>query len=458
MVNIESIDVWVLKTNTSGGRIAEACIKKNVAAVGWSINENDKLNEKVYSFEDYVNKASLLHDDLSKVIALVKKIKVNDLIWIRNPNEGYYYIGRRIDTSMWQYSMDLDDYKLDMQNQLTNIVWHRIGDESDVPGVITSQFHRRGQTLYRINTGWESAVRYSSKIYNEVSKENIYDCQAIKYDKDNFFNMLSPDEVEDLIYFYLYDKYGYIVVPSSNKIGTPNYEYVLLDKNNPEKRVYVQAKNGNIDLVTDDYTELANNQNEFYLFTRGDVKGKNNKNIIRITEQELFDWLQGEDIIVSEAIRKWLRFISNEEIGTKVKGIMFDTNKTYYEKDEMEMLKQSKVWAKGNPKRYIKSFNVDDYVLYYSKGDGIVAIGKIVDNEIEDIEEDGLARKVDILVPEKKYLDDISQQECLYPYEIKSLLKKNFYFASTIKSPYLNKEEVDILKDALEKKYREKAK
>ncbi len=140
------------------------------------------------------------------------------------------------------------------------------------------------------------------------------------------------------------------------------------------------------------------------------------------------------------------------------KGIMFDTNNTYYKNDEMEMLKQSKVWAKGNPKRYIKSFNVGDYILYYSKGDGIIAIGKIIDNEIENIEDDGLARRVDILVPEKKYLNDISQRECLYPYEIKSLLKKNFYFASTTKSPYLNKEEVDILKDALEKKYREKAK
>ena len=137
---------------------------------------------------------------------------------------------------------------------------------------------------------------------------------------------------------------------------------------------------------------------------------------------------------------------------------MFDTNKTYYEKDEMEMLKQSKVWAKGNPKRYIKSFNIGDYVLYYSKGDGIIAIGKIVDNDIEEIEDDGWARKVDILVPEKRYIADISSQECLYPSEIKSLLKKNFYFASTIKSPYLNEEEVNVLVDALEKKYREKSK
>ena len=458
MYDIDKVDVWVLKTKTSGGRIARACIDKNVAAVGWSINEDDKLTEKVSSFEDYIDKASKIHENVNIVETLVKKIKVNDLIWIRNPDDGCYYIGRRIDTSEWHYSMDLDDYHLDMQNQLTNIIWHNIGDESAVPGVITSQFHRRGQTLHQINYGRESAIRYSTKIYNEKCNESIYDCKAIKYDKDNFFYMLSPDEVEDLIYFYLYDKCGYIVVPSSNKIGTPKYEYILLDKKNPEKRIYVQAKNGIIDLNADDYVELANDPNEFYLFTRGTVKGESNKNIIRITDQELFDWLQSEDIIVSEAIRKWLRFISSEEIGSKFKGIMFDTNKTYYENDEKEMLKQSKVWAKGNPKRYIKSFNVGDYVLYYSKGDGVVAIGKIVDNEIENIEDNGLARKVDILVPEKKYLDNISQQEFLHPSEIKSLLNKNFYFASTIKSPYLNEEEVKILKDALEKKYSEKTK
>lgn len=138
------------------------------------------------------------------------------------------------------------------------------------------------------------------------------------------------------------------------------------------------------------------------------------------------------------------------------KGIMFDTNQSYYKDDENEMLMQSKVWAKGNPKRYVNSFNVGDYVLYYSKGNGIIAIGKIIDEKIEEISDDGLARKVDVLVPEKKFISNIDERECLYPSEIKSLLNKNFYFASTIKSPYLNEKEVKILKDALEKKYNEK--
>lgn len=454
MVDIKNVKIWVLKTTTSGGRIAKPCIEKNVAAVGWSINESDKMIEKVYSFDDYIDKASLLYDDLSKVRALVTKVKVNDLIWIRDPDEGYYYVGRRVESSTWKYSMDVNDIKLDMQNQLTNIIWYKVGDESDVPGIITCQFHRRGQTLYSINDGRESAVRYSTKIYNELCKDSIYNCKEIKYDKDNFFYMLSSDEVEDLIYFYLYDKNGYIVVPSSNKIGTPNYEYVLLDTKNPEKRVYVQSKNGVIELNADNYIGLANDQNEFYLFTRGNVVGKGNKNIVRITDEELFNWLQNENIIVSEAIRNWLRFLSKEEINSQYKGIMFDTNKTYYENDEMKMLKQSKVWAKGNPKRYVKSFNIGDYVLYYSKGDGIIAIGRIVDDEIETIEDDGLARKVEILVPEKKYIDYISKKECIYPSEIKELLKKNFYFASTIKSPYLNENEVKILIEVLENKYK----
>lgn len=138
------------------------------------------------------------------------------------------------------------------------------------------------------------------------------------------------------------------------------------------------------------------------------------------------------------------------------KGIIFDTNQTNYPNDELEMLKQRKIWAKGTPQRYLKSFNKGDYVLYYAKGDGIFAIGEIIDDEPEVIDNgNGLARNVRFICPDEKYLLDKEKQANIYPKDLKHILNKNFYFASTIKSPFLNVEECKKLIDTLKGKYRQ---
>ena len=59
------------------------------------------------------------------------------------------------------------------------------------------------------------------------------------------------------------------------------------------------------------------------------------------------------------------------------KGIMLNTNRSYSDTNEYEMLSQSKISAYGDASRYIDSFKKGDYALFYSKGRGIIAIGRI---------------------------------------------------------------------------------
>ena len=68
----------------------------------------------------------------------------------------------------------------------------------------------------------------------------------------------------------------------------------------------------------------------------------------------------------------------------------------------------------------------------------------------EVIARDELYHTVDLLTPVIKNEKDI---RCISASELCNMLGKNFYFASTIKSPYLSAAEAEIVIEELKKKY-----
>ncbi len=133
------------------------------------------------------------------------------------------------------------------------------------------------------------------------------------------------------------------------------------------------------------------------------------------------------------------------------KGILFDTNRSYDEKSVWDMFANSKISAYGNASRYINSFNKGDYVLYYHKGWGVIGAGIIKTSSVgENVDKEELFRTVDLLTPVIKTESDIRN---ISASELCKLLGKNFYFASTIKSPYLSVEEAELIVEELKKKY-----
>ena len=117
------------------------------------------------------------------------------------------------------------------------------------------------------------------------------------------------------------------------------------------------------------------------------------------------------------------------------------------------MLKQSKICAYGDADRYIYSFKKDDYALFYSKGKGIVAIGRIKSEKTMKLkDEDGLYHDVEMLVPSS--YDFNKNPKCyLSAHEIYTLLNHGFFYASTMKVPFLDDFEVQKLRKALQIKY-----
>ena len=308
-------------------------------------------------------------------------------------------------------------------------------------------------------------LRYIDDLVNKYIDEKTEDWKDEQY--IGFFSHLKNDNVVKDGYWTV--GWGYVPNPSGGFMGLWWCPLLISNLYSMCKGVlYLQIEYNKIvlKLYNDDLNESEEEQvnNHRYVFKKEIDSYIRNGNYcvkrmssIRITAHTVsLYYLEYNECNYKDQILKMEELFSDikNKYDNGLKGIMFDTNRTYYPDDELEMLKQRKIWAKGNPKRYLYSFNKGDYVLYYSKRDGVFAIGIIIDDEPVNIEDGyGLSRNVEIILPKKEYIEDISKQESVSASEIKKLLNKNFYFASTIKSPFLNEREVMLIIDALNKKY-----
>ena len=319
-------------------------------AMGWT------LRESIYDFLDANDKNSLkneekeIKNDFNKYKKIIEKnidlslnqkfyegkvngnikrlandIQKDDLIWIRS--KGIYYLGRKTKNSKYLYKYCDDPTNIILQkginNQLTNIEWFEIGDESDVPGYVSTSFIG-GYTLQRIQkigSSIFSQILYNKKYkekYNEIYYKNI-DIPKNNSIIKTFYSLLSPIECEDLLYFYLYNKYGYIAIPSTNKIETQNYEFVMLNSNNREEKIYIQVKNGEVDIEINDYMDL---KGKIYLLT---TDGNILRNGLRISSRNV-DINTGKILNLSNTFKGEIYIINPNKLFNFIKNAYDNKN------------------------------------------------------------------------------------------------------------------------------------
>jgi len=454
--------VWRLQKNTDGGNIADICLNENVIAMGWALNETDReILRKEQSFGKYCELA--LHHypkkKYSPVIRLAEETELNDIVWMRH--KGEYYFARIKEDSHWFFDFSENAVNSDTTNRLRNIKWYKAGDEASVPGCLITGFIR-GTTYQQIKK--QGIIEYSQMLYNMVAAEKDgfrYPKPELSLKERDFWNLLQPSDAEDLLCMWLYKTKGYVVIPSTNKKSTELYECVLVDPKSEEYRhIYIQVKKGDVDINAASYSDL--NGDVYFMSTEGKVKNADgNKRYIIVNPTLVYEFAidPSNRSIIPEGITRWIRFLTeaeNENMDKSgIKGIMFDTNLSYSETNEMEMLTQNRVCAYGDAERYIRSFKKGDYALFYSKGRGVIAIGKVVSDIPFRLEtERGLYHRVKMIIPTNGDYEKI-HSKYISAREIKELLDRGFYFASTIKTPFLNKNQVDKLVDTLKRKYGE---
>ena len=329
--------VWRLQTRTdssSGEKISKYCLDNEVAALGWSIKDDHIKNynpeaiieiqekrkniEDINQYYDVVRTYGLYgmnHKKRLIAVDMLKKVEKGDYIWMRD--NGIYYLGHVTEKSEYIYNSDEDALDFDAANQITDVKWERIGDESQVPGAVATAFIS-GRTLQRINKDYMFEYAEYAFWGNPLILENSNE----EFLQQLFYDCLSPNDCEDLVCLYLYDRKGYVTIPSTNKIATELYECVLV---NPENGMlaYPQVKKGNIALDFVKYIDLVDNQKqkkEVYLFTsEGEVKNSNiqSDSIHIIAPNDLYLWvkskIESESYLIPEGIVKWYKLIHSSE-------------------------------------------------------------------------------------------------------------------------------------------------
>lgn len=249
----------------------------------------DKVNVK--DFDTYKQKWIEINESRNwnqqGVHHLFETLQKGDFVQTRL--DGIYYLAQIPEDPIKLFNIDdrREAIEYDCVIQLKNIKWIKVGKEDSVPGSVSS-FRQNRNSLFKIDNYESSIQEYTATSIFSARIMNPNIDLTIK-DRDMIFNLLGPDSLEDLVALWLYDKYNYITILSTNKLGTQTYEFVLVDgtKHNNEfkskKRIYIQAKNGDVSLYTDNYKHLLRDFNdEVWLVTRGKVDENIEDQIVRL--------------------------------------------------------------------------------------------------------------------------------------------------------------------------------
>ena len=329
--------VWRLQTKTAaknGKKIAGYCRENKILAMGWSLHEetineectkekveilklkrnNIKTEEdfeevfKEVFWNDYKKHKNNINPNIRR---LQYEVKTSDLVWMRD--DGLYYLGRIGENSKWRYLCNEEALNNDASNQRTDVEWIKVGGEDSIAGRICTAFIQ-GSTLQRIKQ--PGIKEFSQYIYNMLGDDNKkYDFQNmfIKNKQATFYSFISSADCEDLLCMWLYKKFGYICIPSTNKKATELYECVLLDPES-DKRIYIQEKIGKDNPIF--ATKSKQLRGDVYLFNSdNEVKEINEveNNIRQIYSEELFEFAfdKNNKNILPKSILTWIDLINN---------------------------------------------------------------------------------------------------------------------------------------------------
>lgn len=128
---------------------------------------------------------------------------------------------------------------------------------------------------------------------------------------------------------------------------------------------------------------------------------------------------------------------------SEIKGVIFDTNRSWNEESIWEMMENKRVAAYGDAKRFIQYLNPNDVVFFSHKWTGIVAAARVKSGRVQAPNEDTLYREVEFLTP-VPHRSDLAMKAMPFGM-VSEVTGKKFYWARTIKVPYLSREDADKL-------------
>ena len=131
------------------------------------------------------------------------------------------------------------------------------------------------------------------------------------------------------------------------------------------------------------------------------------------------------------------------------KGVLFDTCKSHKEDAIWDMMENKRVAAFGDAKRFVEYIYPGDIVFFSHKGAGLVAAAEVKKGGVKaSSEDDALYQDVEFRTPIPKRDKTIKAM----PFgKVSEITGESFYWARTIKVPYLSKDKADNLVFELDK-------
>ncbi len=131
----------------------------------------------------------------------------------------------------------------------------------------------------------------------------------------------------------------------------------------------------------------------------------------------------------------------------QVKGVILDTNRTYDEDGIWHMLENNRASIWGDAQKFIYSIKKNDYVFLSHKHVGVVAVGQVTSQQKLDEDEGYVNVKWLTHIPKREK----GIQKYMPFAKVSELLEHGFYWARTLKTPYLDLKESKFLIDELKK-------
>lgn len=131
----------------------------------------------------------------------------------------------------------------------------------------------------------------------------------------------------------------------------------------------------------------------------------------------------------------------------ETKGVIFDTNRTYNQDSIWYMCEGNRVAAFGSIKGIVHSFKRKDVVFLYHVGHGIVGAGEVKSGVLEDHNADAKYCEVKWLTPKPERGQPMKAMSAA---QIKKVMGFNFWWAKTMKPPFLDRTESAQLVEALQ--------
>lgn len=224
-INLFTYDVKEEDCNHTTQDYKNYCLKNDILGWGWSRGKEAALVNTLDEYkEDYAKSYGKSHS-LSIACNKIKYMQEGDYCWTYI--DGNWYLGKIY--GKFKFTAP-DNYPA--FGMLRGCKWRRIEDSDLVPGCI-SVYSINDRTVKHLDEK-DDFVHYCELLYNNNKQKSL---------KLNFWHLVHYEDLEDIVGLYLQKEKNYLIFPSTNKTGTKDYEYKLVQKFNPYKNAIIQCKN-----------------------------------------------------------------------------------------------------------------------------------------------------------------------------------------------------------------------